>query len=321
MGVGCSRSPRESTITDHCVRARVHSVLIRRENLKTLSFYDPNARDLFGNTPLHINAIYGGEPSNTRILLQQGADPNAVENTKRRTPLHLACKYRASAMVNVLVAEASIDLQAVDIEGNSCLHFLFSGTNNCSTFMAGGYVDPLFCICFHLIANGSNMFLRNVHGHTPMDYCIANGYGSTLGAIFGGYQSIICLKVYQEQLEKKRGKQSGIGQDVTVIFSHFVLSYLIDDSTAQTLLAIDNAASRSSSSEKQKQCYVVEGYETLTMPALVRKLERVCRGTSLARTRSGNVADPNDAQQTDTKARLLGQNYRNGNRYDYPPYY
>ena len=102
--MGCSRSPRESTITDHCVRARVHSVLIRRENLKTLSFYDPNARDLFGNTPLHINAIYGGEPSNTRILLQQGADPNAVENTKRRTPLHLACKYRASAMVNVLVA-------------------------------------------------------------------------------------------------------------------------------------------------------------------------------------------------------------------------
>jgi len=65
-----------------------------------------------------------------------------------------------------------------------------------------------------------------------------------------------------------------------------VLSYLIDNSTAQTLLAIDDAASHSSSSEKQKRCYVVEGYETLTMPALVRNLERVSRGTLGTRTRN-----------------------------------
>ena len=112
MGVGCSRSPRESTITDHRVRTRVHSLLIRRQSLETLSRYDPNARDLFGNTPLHINAIYGGNPKNTRILLQQGANPCAVENIRRRTPLHLACKYHASAMVNVLVTEASVDQTA-----------------------------------------------------------------------------------------------------------------------------------------------------------------------------------------------------------------
>jgi ankyrin repeat protein len=50
-----------------------------------------NLADVGGNTPLHF-AAYGGSVALIRVLVEMGADVNAV-NREKRTPLHFGKYY------------------------------------------------------------------------------------------------------------------------------------------------------------------------------------------------------------------------------------
>jgi ankyrin repeat protein len=61
------------------------------EVLKWLPVAGVNAIDDFGMTPLHHAAVRGS-PSIVKLLLEKGADPNAVRPLTGETALHFACR-------------------------------------------------------------------------------------------------------------------------------------------------------------------------------------------------------------------------------------
>lgn len=70
-----------------------------------------------GNTPLHVAATRGDTQS-VRVLLEEGADPNAV-GEHGCTPLHQALKQEHLQVARILVA-AGASLDAKDGAGVTC---------------------------------------------------------------------------------------------------------------------------------------------------------------------------------------------------------
>ena len=60
------------------------------------------SRDNFGQTPLHY-AVRNSNKIALNLLLNAGADPNAVDSEYGNTPLHLAATLKADNMIRRLV--------------------------------------------------------------------------------------------------------------------------------------------------------------------------------------------------------------------------
>jgi len=83
---------------------------------------DSNSQDEQGITALHI-AAHEGFLSVCEILLDYGVNTNLnVTNVLKRTPLHLACLGGHTGVAQLLVRSGA-DLNLVDIDGNTALHF------------------------------------------------------------------------------------------------------------------------------------------------------------------------------------------------------
>jgi hemoglobin len=86
---------------------------------------DPNARDVFGHTPLYSvgNAsgdANGGAVAVVRALVQGGADVNARDDVKRCTALHMAAR-RGNVRVAEALLDCGADIEARDIAGDTPL--------------------------------------------------------------------------------------------------------------------------------------------------------------------------------------------------------
>lgn len=64
--------------------------------------FDPMSRDNFGQTPLHY-AVRNSNKIALNLLLNAGANPNAVDSEYSNTPLHLAATLKADNMIRRLV--------------------------------------------------------------------------------------------------------------------------------------------------------------------------------------------------------------------------
>ncbi|MEM1054582.1 MAG: ankyrin repeat domain-containing protein [Bacteroidota bacterium] len=79
-----------------------------------------SATDDGGDTPLHWTARWDGAEA-ARILLEEGADPNAVAERFGYTPLHTAFLFSTDAALVPVLLEAGADPRAVTADGRTVL--------------------------------------------------------------------------------------------------------------------------------------------------------------------------------------------------------
>ena len=82
---------------------------------------NPKVRDKWGITPL-ASAAYYGNPSVVIALLDAGADPNA-RDVRGATPLHQVAKYNRNPAVIVALLDAGSDPALRDADGATPLHY------------------------------------------------------------------------------------------------------------------------------------------------------------------------------------------------------
>ena len=100
------------------------------------------------------------------VLIQYGADVNSKHNGT--TPLMIACRRKHYEIVQRLLQEQTIDIDAVDLNRSSALHFAVFAT---SKFITA------------LVTKGANPSIRDKSGWTPLDYCIRRNQIDAISAL------------------------------------------------------------------------------------------------------------------------------------------
>jgi len=113
---------------------------------------DLDVKTVYGKTPLLLACAYGHE-NVVRILLECGADVNAVENIMGNTALHYACQQGFIHIAHLLVQyHASCHVENYD--GDTALHIAST--------------KGLHTVCYMLLDHGAMLQCRNKQGKTPL---------------------------------------------------------------------------------------------------------------------------------------------------------
>lgn len=123
--------------------------------------------DGFGNTLMHFIAMYGYINS-LKFFIERGADINII-NCKNETPLHLAVKWKKLNIVNRLLQESDIIVDAQDLNGNTALHLAISSNEG----------EIAKC----LVAQSSCANIRNKNGCLPIHLLAIYGHIDLLGLL------------------------------------------------------------------------------------------------------------------------------------------
>ncbi|XP_023316500.1 ankyrin-1-like isoform X1 [Trichogramma pretiosum] len=107
-----------------------------------------DARDMFGNTPLHL-ALRNWVSRDAASLLKRGANPN-LTNTEGSTPLHMICenpKIQTSFVKTFFeindANNQTVQVDAKDNRGNTPLHLAIRGDNKmCTELLLRAGADP-----------------------------------------------------------------------------------------------------------------------------------------------------------------------------------
>jgi len=117
-----------------------------------------NAKNMNGETPLHIASAQGREPI-VKLLITEGADLNA-QNQNGEIPLHLAASRGDKDMAALLIAN-SADINTKNRWGNTPLHIAAKD----------GYTD----VAKFLLAKGADVNAKNKWSATPLHIAARNG--------------------------------------------------------------------------------------------------------------------------------------------------
>ena len=136
---------------------------------------DPDARDAYDNTPLHLAALDNSNPSVIAALIEGGADPGARWEYGGMTPLHSAAAKNANPSVIVALIEGGADPGArLKHGGYTPLHLAAEGNANPSVIAA-------------LIEGGADPGARAEGGNTPLhDAAAKNANPSVIKALIEG---------------------------------------------------------------------------------------------------------------------------------------
>jgi ankyrin repeat protein len=116
-----------------------------------------------GFSPLHYAVHYAAQERDltvrrrrldiVKLLLEKGADPNDREESRGRTPLHMAAEYGDIELVDLLIRYRA-DVNAPDRDGNTPLHYaVMRGHKHVAEF---------------LLKNRANSNAQNKDGRTPL---------------------------------------------------------------------------------------------------------------------------------------------------------
>jgi ankyrin repeat protein len=137
--------------------AQVRKVL--EENPDQARAYTPD-----GFTALHFVAFFGGDPESAMLLLDHGAEVNAVaRNPMCVTPLHSAAAGRHIAVVRVLIARGA-DVNVTQEGGFTALH---AAAQNGDTVLADA-----------LLAHGADPHRATDDGRTAADFASSAGHSA-----------------------------------------------------------------------------------------------------------------------------------------------
>ena len=115
-----------------------------------------------GFTALHLAAFFSEDPDTARLLLDRGADPDAVaRNPMSVRPLHSAVAAAHGRVVELLL-EAGADLHATQSGGYTALH----------SAAANGDAR----LCRLLLAGGADPARASDDGRTPVDLAAERGH-------------------------------------------------------------------------------------------------------------------------------------------------
>ncbi len=115
---------------------------------------DPMARNMIGETPLHMAVMHSDDPALVSLLVKNGADPNARAE-EGTTPLHAAVDLNHNPAVITALVEAGADPNARDEYGWAPLH-------QAVVNRSGSVV-----IATALILAGADPDARGKYGETP----------------------------------------------------------------------------------------------------------------------------------------------------------
>ena len=128
---------------------------------------DANARNVYGETPIHRSRSFGTVHHGSemladiaRLLLEHGADLNA-QNINDETPLHVAAQWETVEFVRVLL-ELGANVGAEDDQGSTPLH----------EAVVYGKVDVVRVLLEH----GANVGAKDNRGRTPFHLASEKGY-------------------------------------------------------------------------------------------------------------------------------------------------
>ena len=134
---------------------------------------DPAAADNDGWTPLHCAAIATTDPAIITQLIELGADPNARDQ-QDRTPLHCTAHRHGNPEIILTLLELGADPNAQDKYGNTALHML--ATDTCRQFRPPMLVPPaidhrqsLLQALDALIRHAADPELAAQDGRTPLE--------------------------------------------------------------------------------------------------------------------------------------------------------
>ena len=197
-----SRKEMEPSSLEHFTgaRERLFPLLVatfsgRSDRLQSIvsgGSFDIDQRDTNGATPLHVASMYGHKDC-LRILLKNGASPNALDKDNR-TALHKACYHGRVECVKALI-EHGVSLNQQDRKGATALHLavlknqpliisvlLEAGASHSSADKRGLTPLHLACaknrvpLCQLLVGGNADVEVRDCQGETPLDICLLEGY-------------------------------------------------------------------------------------------------------------------------------------------------
>ena len=147
------------------------AALGRTETLQELLAADParaNAVSADGFSPLGLAAFFG-QPAAARLLLDHGADPNAVsQNAMRVAPLHSAVAARDLDIAEALLTHGA-SVNAAQADDFTPLH---EAAQN-------GQVEMIEL----LLAHGADPHARKSDGQTPLDVAREAGQQAAIAAL------------------------------------------------------------------------------------------------------------------------------------------
>lgn len=148
---------------------------------------DPNAKSLYGDTPL-VRATAAGERNIAVLLLAAGADPN-LRCAGEITALHWAAEHHDD--MTRLLLDAGADPMARTAEGDTPLHWAATAETE----------RPESCLA--LIVAGADPDARNLRDKTPAE--LAEDRLATASAILAGREAA--------ELDREIGKKKKPGPD------------------------------------------------------------------------------------------------------------
>lgn len=148
---------------------------------------DPNEKDMFGTTPLHIAAANNEKHMLIELLSNIDVNVNCTNNNGK-TPLHIAIEKQCKTSVTYLLGCPEIDVEAKDSLGNTpifycsdhpdavlLLFLLFSGANvnvtnnSLQTPLQNAICAENYNCVKYLLYNGANPNLQDIHGNTSLN--------------------------------------------------------------------------------------------------------------------------------------------------------
>jgi ankyrin repeat protein len=128
-----------------------------------------DARDAEERTALGVAAAFG-HAGLVSMLLEHGADPNALALGSCGRPLLSAAKLGNLSIAELLLSKGT-GIQETGDGGTTVLH--------------GAIQYPSLCVVQLLVAYGANAFLPDGQGRSAMQYAMAHGDSRLVAALLG----------------------------------------------------------------------------------------------------------------------------------------